>query len=92
MVPKDSTAGPDLTSDKTRIELTTEQAIGVCEFGIRNSILCIKGKLWKRLPGAPMGGFLSALYAMLKFAYVDIVEHKHVQPMFTRIGIPGGVK
>ena len=38
-----------------------------------------------------MGGFLSAFYAMLNFAYV---EHKCVMPMFTKMGIPGpgGVK
>ena len=41
---KGITAGPDLTSDRTRIELTTDQVISVCEFDIRNSILCIKGK------------------------------------------------
>ena len=88
---KDITAGPDLTSDRTRIELTTDQVISVCEFDIRNSILCIKGELWKRLLGAPMGGFLSALYAMLNFAYV---EHKCVEPLglFIKMGIPGGVK
>ena len=68
---KDITAGPDLTSDRTRIELTTGQVISVCEVDIRNSILCIKGELWKRLLGAPIGGFLSAFYAMLNFAYVS---------------------
>ena len=36
-----------------------------------------------------MGGFMSAFYAMLNFAYV---EHKCVMPMFTKMGIPGGVK
>ena len=86
---KDITAGPDLTSDRTRIELTTDQVISVCEFDIRNSILCIKGELWKRLLGAPMGGFLSAFYAMLNFAYV---EHKCVEPLFIKMGIPGGGK
>ena len=88
---KDITAGADFTSDscRTRIELTIDQAISVCEFDIRNSILCIKGELWKRLLGAPMGGFLSAFYAMLTFAYV---EHKCVQPLSTKMVIPGGVK
>ena len=85
----DITAGPDRTTDRTRIELTTSQVIGVCKFDIRNSILCIKGKLWKQLLGAPIGGFLSAFYAMLNLANV---EHKCLQPMFTRMGIPGGVK
>ena len=84
---KDITSGPDLTSDRTRIELTTDQVISVCDFYIRNSVLCIKGKLWKRLLGAPMSGFLSALYAMLNFAYVECV-----QPLFTKMEIPGGVK
>ena len=57
--------------------------------GLRNSVLGIKGELGKRLLGEPMGGFLSTFYAMLNFAYV---EHKCVQPMFTRMGIPSGVK
>ena len=71
----DVTVGPDLTSVRTRIELSTQsaQVLSVCEFDIRNSILCIDGVLWKRLLGAPMGGFLSAFYAMPNFAYV---EHK----------------
>ena len=56
---------------------------------IQNSTLYIKGKLWKILLGAHMGGFLSAFDAMPNFAYV---EHKCVQPMFTTMGIPGGVK
>jgi hypothetical protein len=86
---KDITVGPDLSYERTRIELSTTQVLSVCEFDIRNSILCIDGVLWKRLLGAPMGGFLSAFYAMLNFAYV---EHKCVMPMFTKMGIPGGVK
>ena len=86
---KDIPVGPDLSYERTRIELSTEQVLSVCEFDIRNSILCIDGVLWKRLLGAPMGGFLSAFYAMLNFAYV---EHKCVMPMFTKMGIPGGVK
>ena len=51
---KDITAGPDLTSDRTQIKLTTDQVIRVYEF----DILCIKGELWKRPLGAPMSGFL----------------------------------
>ena len=86
---RDITAGPDLTSERTRIELNTNQIRSVCEFDIPNSILCIDGVLWKTLIGAPMGSFLSAFYAMLNFAHV---EHKCVMPMFTRMGIPGGVK
>ena len=78
-----------MTSERTRIELSTEQVLSVCEFDIRNSILSIDGVLWKLLLGAPMGGFLSAFYAMLNFAYV---EYKCVMPMFTKMGIPGGVK
>ena len=70
---KDITVGPDLTYKRTRIELSTAQVLSVCEFDIRNSILCMDGVLWKRLLGAPMGGFMSAFYAMLNFASV---EHK----------------
>ena len=87
----DITVGPALTSERTRIELSTAQVLSVCEFDIRNSIRCIDGVRWKRLIGAPVGGFLSAFYAMLNFAYV---KHECVMPMFTRMGIPGpgGVK
>ena len=80
---KGITAVPDLTSDRTRIELSTDQVISVCIFDIRSSVLSIKGELWKRLLGAPIGGFLSAFYAMLNFAYVD---HKCVQPLFIKMG------
>ena len=86
---KDITVGPDLTSKRTRIELSTAQVLSVCEFNICNSILCIDSVLWKRLLGAHMGECLSAFYAMLNFAYV---EHKRVMLMFTKMGIPGGVK
>ena len=88
---KDITAGPGLTSDRTKVELTTDHVVSVCEFDIQTSILYSKGELWKRLLGAPMGSFLSAFYAMLNFAYV---EHNCVQPtcMFTKMEIPGGVK
>ena len=82
------TVGPDLTSERTRIVLSTEQILSVCEFDIRNSILCIDGVLWKRLLGAPMGGFLLAFYAMLNFAYV---KHKCAMPISTKMGIPGGI-
>ena len=80
---KDIIIGPGLTYERTRIELSTAQVLSVCEFDIRNSILCIDGVLWKRLLGALMGGFLSALYAMLNFAYV---EHACVQPLFIKTG------
>ena len=86
---RDITAGPDLTSERSRIELDTNQTLSACAFHIRNSLLSIDGVLWKRLLGAPMGGFLSAFYAMLNLTYV---EHKCVMPMFTRMGILGGVK
>ena len=86
---RDMTTGLDLTRERTRIELNTNQFIKVCEFSIRNSILCIDGVLWKPLLGAPMGDILSACCAMLHFAYV---EHKCVMPMFTKMCIPGGVK
>ena len=36
-----------------------------------------------------MGGFLSALYAMLCFAYI---ERKCVMPVFVKLGLPGGIK
>ena len=36
-----------------------------------------------------MGGFLSAFYAILCFGYI---EYSCVKPMFTRMGLPGGIK
>ena len=36
-----------------------------------------------------MGGFLSAFYAILCFAYI---EHRLVMPMFCKLGLPGGLK
>ena len=36
-----------------------------------------------------MGGLLSAFCAMLNFAYVG---HTWLQPLFTKMGLPGGVK
>ena len=36
-----------------------------------------------------MGGFLSAFYAILCFAYI---EHRLVMPMFCTLGLPGGLK
>ena len=65
--------GPDLTTERTRIELSTNQILSVRQFDIQNSILCMDGVLWKRLLGAPMGDFLSAFYAILNY-----VEHKCV--------------
>ena len=36
-----------------------------------------------------MGGYLSAFYAILCFAYI---EHRLVMPMFCKLGLPGGLK
>ena len=36
-----------------------------------------------------MGGFLSAFYAMLCFAFI---EDQCVRPMFIKLGLPGGIK
>ena len=36
-----------------------------------------------------MGGFLSAFYAILCFAYI---EHRLIMPMFCKLGLPGGLK
>jgi len=49
----------------------------------------VDGQLWRRKLGAPMGGFLSAFYAMLCFAYI---EHRCVTPMFRSLGLTGFIK
>ena len=61
----------------------------VCRFDIHNSVMFVRGYLWQRVRGAPMGGFLSAFYAILCFAYI---EHRLVMPMFCKLGLPGGLK
>jgi hypothetical protein len=61
----------------------------VCEFDCKNSVIFIHGMMRRRIAGAPMGGFLSAFYAILCFA---LIEHQLVWPMFTSLGLPGGIK
>ena len=85
---KDCTIGGDYT-DNDKIVITVDEVMEVCKFDVRNSVMLVFGKLWRRLRGAPMGGFLSAFYAILCFAYI---EHKCIAPMFVRLGLPGGIK
>lgn len=84
---KDVKLGADNIGD--RIVITLDQVYSVCDFDCRNSIMYVKGELYKRLLGAPMGGFLSAFYAIFCFAYI---EHRLVLPMFVKLGLPGGIK
>ena len=80
--------GGDYT-DGDRIVITVEQVMEICQFDVRNSVMQVYGKLWRRIRGAPMGGFLSAFYAILCFAFI---EHQCVSPMFHRTSLIGGVK
>ena len=85
---KDCTAGPNYNEDE-RITITIDQIMQVCRFDCTNSIMQVDGKLWRRKLGAPMGGFLSAFYAMLCFAYI---EFRCVTPMFRSLGLAGFAK
>ena len=67
----------------------SDGVLEVCRFDIHNSVMFVRGYLWQRVRGAPMGGFLSAFYAILCFAYI---EHRLVMPMFCKLGLPGGLK
>ena len=69
---KDCTVGPSYAED--RMYIYTEQIMDLCSFECRNSVILHQGKLWRRRLGAPMGGFLSAFYAVLCFAYIVRVE------------------
>ena len=84
---KDVSIGPDYVGD--RINLTAAQVLQVCDFDCNNSVMFVDGKLRRRLLGAPMGGFLSAFCAILSFA---LIEYQCIQPMFKKMGIPGGIK
>lgn len=85
---RDCTPGPNY-NEEDRITITPDQILDVCRFDCTNSIMLVDGKLWRRKLGAPMGGFLSAFYAMLCFAYI---EHRCVSPMFRSLGLIGFVK
>ena len=79
------TVGADLTSERIRIALSTEQIFSVCEFDICNSILCIEsdGELWKPPLGAPLGGVLIVYISVLiyvercLFGTQDLVCHAY---------------
>ena len=74
---------------ENRIEITADQVLDVCRFDCTNSIMLVGGKIRRRLLGAPMGGFLSAFYAMLAFA---CIEYRCLAPLFSKLGLPGGQK
>ena len=85
---KDCTIGPNYNKEE-RITVSSDDVLTVCRFDIHNSVMFVRGFLWQRIRGAPMGGFLSAFYAILCFAYI---EHRLVMPMFCKLGLPGGLK
>ena len=84
---KDCRLGRATSED--RVDISFEQVLEVCVFDCRNSVIFVHGKLRRRIVGAPMGGFLSAFYAILCFAFI---EEAKVKPMFTKLGIPGGIR
>jgi hypothetical protein len=75
--------------DEDMVHITIDQVMEVCQFDCENAILEVEDSLYRRKLGAPMGGFLSAFYAMLCFAYI---EYKSVTPLFKLMGVPGGIK
>ena len=86
---KDCHIGNSYDLKGERVNVSSKDVLEVCKFDVQNSVVFVLGKLWRRVRGAPMGGFLSAFYAMLCFGYI---EHKCVSPMFARLGLPGGVR
>ena len=86
---KDCQLGNSCDLEGNRVNVSSKDVLEVCKFDVQNSVVFVLGKLWRRVRGAPMGGFLSAFYAMLCFGYI---EHKCVSPMFAKLGLPGGVR
>lgn len=80
---------PGTSESYERVNITESQVFGVCEFDCKNAVVMVHGKLRRRRLGAPMGGFLSAFYAILCFAFI---EHRLVMPAFIRLGVPGGIR
>ena len=77
------------SSEDDRINIDFDSVFEVCVFDCRNSVILVHGELRRRILGAPMGGFLSAFYAVLCFAFIESVL---VQPEVLKIGLPGGVR
>ena len=69
--------------------LSQDEVMSVCDFDVQNSVLLVRKKLYRRKLGCPMGGFLSAFYTILCFAFI---EHKCVGPMFMKLGLQGLIK
>ena len=70
------------------VTITITMLMSVVQFDCENSILNVRGKLYKRKLGAPMGGFLSAFYAMLCFAHREFVT---LFPRFKALGMIGWI-
>ena len=60
------------------ITITISTLMEMCKFDCENSVLQVRGKLYRRKLGAPMGGYLSAFYAMLTFAYC-MLYHQYIK-------------
>ena len=84
---KDCRIGPNY-NEVDRITILAEDVLEVCNFDINNSVMFVRGYLWQRVRGAPIGGFVSAFYAILCFAYI---EYRLVMPMFCKLGLPGAL-
>jgi len=68
------------------ITITIATLMEICKFDCENSVLQVRGKLYRRKLGAPMGGYLSAFYAMLTFAYREFTT---LYPTFEKLALPG---
>ena len=85
---KEVSCGADTTGGDW-VTITVKQILEVCEFDCHNSVLRVRGKVYKRNLGAPMGGFLSAFYAMLTFGYREFVV---LAPLLRSLGLPAWCK
>ena len=85
---KDCTVGGDTVGER-RVVLTNQQVMSICEFDCKNAVISVGGKLWKRELGCPMGGYLSAFYAILGFG---CIESRCLMPLFLCLCIPGGLR
>ena len=74
---------------KDWIEIKDTDVLKICEYDVTHSDVLIDGVISRRLLGAPMGGFLSAFYAILLCA---MTESTIVTPALRKLGLPRGAK
>ena len=70
------------------VTITVKQVLEVCEFDCFNSVLNVRGKIYRRNLGAPMGDFLST-FAMLTFGHQEFTK---LAPLLRSLGLPAWCK